>query len=191
MKLIIGLGNSGAGYVKHRHNYGFMAIDKLAERLQVQSWQTKFNSQFASVASAKYKTIIFLKPQTYMNLSGQAVLQCMSFYKIPLDSVYVIHDDLDLPLGKIRLKTGGGHGGHNGLRSIDQMLGANYHRVRLGIGRPPAGYEVSNYVLADFRQEEGIIVAKTLDFLIEYIDLILAMQFDKFSSQAAVALKIP
>ncbi len=189
MKLIIGLGNPGASYSKNRHNLGFMALDKLAEHYQVSTWQNKFNSHFASISSVQHQTILLLKPQGYMNLSGQAVLQCMSFYKIPLSSVYVMHDDLDIELGKIRLKTGGGHGGHNGLRSIDQLIGANYHRARLGIGRPPMGYEVSNYVLGDFRQEEGIIVAKMLDFLLEYIDLILTGQFDKFSSKQA-SLKI-
>ena len=164
MKLLVGLGNPGPEYEKTRHNIGFMFIEKLAAG---SSFQKKFNCLYTTING-----LIMAMPQTYMNKSGEALQQIMKFYKIPLENLYVVHDDIDLELGKIKIKIGGGNGGHNGLKSIDQHLGANYMRVRLGVGRPQYG-NVSDYVLQNFRQDELPLVEKMINFVSDNIsDLI-------------------
>ena len=156
--LLVGLGNPGQQYSLNRHNIGFMAIDAIAQQYDFPSFRKKYDSEFSEKTVAGVK-VILLKPQTFMNLSGKSVSQVMQFYKLKPNQVYVIHDDLDLEPGKIRIKTGGGNGGHNGLKSIDGMIGAAYHRLRLGIGRPLLRGQVSSYVLSNFEtaDEEWLV----------------------------------
>jgi len=146
--LIVGLGNPGSEYEQTRHNIGFMVIDKLVTKLNA----TKLSSSSFSGICYKAQNHFLLKPLTYMNLSGESVIKVKNFYK--QDEVVVIHDDLDLPFGSLRFKKGGGHGGHNGLKSIDSKIGKEYIRVRMGIGKPEHKGEVASYVLSDFSADE-------------------------------------
>jgi len=156
MKLLVGLGNPGAQYSKTRHNIGFMLIENIVGKLHMEK---KFNCLYGNIGN-----ILFAMPQTYMNRSGDAVQQIMNFYKISINDLIVVHDDIDLELGRIKVKIGGGNGGHNGLKSIDQNVGINYLRIRLGVGRPQY-CDVASYVLQNFRQEELSIVDKMLGFI--------------------------
>ena len=148
MTLIVGLGNPGTQYADTRHNIGFMVIDELIQRANCQ------NVTKASFKGEAYKSkdFLLLKPLTYMNLSGQSISKVKNFYKI--NRVIVIHDDLDLPFGALRFKVGGGHGGHNGLKSTDGAITKEYIRIRMGIGRPVNKGEVSSFVLSSFSQDE-------------------------------------
>ena len=155
MHLIVGLGNIGSRYQLNRHNVGFLVIDKIAKDLASSNINTSNinKSNFkAEVLKAGYNLLV--KPNTYMNNSGEAVLAIKEYYKIYMEDIIVIHDDLDLPFGTVKFKVGGGHGGHNGLRSIDSHLGKDYIRVRIGIGKPLNKADVSNYVLSDFSKVE-------------------------------------
>lgn len=151
--LLVGLGNPGKKYAKHRHNIGFMAVDEIAGAYGFKSYSKKFQGELADGDISGVRCLI-LKPQTYMNLSGQSVGACARFYKIPPEKIIVFHDELDLPFGKIRIKQGGGNGGHNGLKSMDEHVGANYWRVRMGIAHPGDKDRVSDYVLSDFSKAE-------------------------------------
>ncbi|MER2607201.1 MAG: aminoacyl-tRNA hydrolase, partial [Siculibacillus sp.] len=146
MLLFVGLGNPGAEYARNRHNIGFMAVDALVRRRSFSPWRAKFHGEICEGTIGDEK-IVALKPQTYMNDSGRAVVACMSFYKIEPKDVVVFHDELDLPPAKIRVKIGGGHAGHNGLRSIQAHIGPDFRRVRLGIGHPGAKDRVTGWVL--------------------------------------------
>lgn len=153
MHLLIGLGNPGKKYALNRHNIGFMAMDTLAGAYEFPSEKQKFSGLLTEGIIGDAKTLLF-KPQKYMNLSGESVGELTRFHKIPLSHVIVFHDELDLPLGKIRVKRGGGAGGHNGLKSLDQHIGADYLRVRIGIGHPGNKDMVSDYVLSNFDKHE-------------------------------------
>ena len=146
--LIVGLGNPGSDYEKTHHNIGFMVIDELKSRLNA----TDVSKAAFLGECYKSKNHFLLKPLTFMNLSGDSVIKVKNFYK--LEGVVVIHDDLDLPFGSLRFKKGGGHGGHNGLKSIDSAIGKEYIRVRMGIGKPEHKGEVSSYVLGEFSSEQ-------------------------------------
>ncbi|THD84819.1 aminoacyl-tRNA hydrolase [Aliigemmobacter aestuarii] len=153
MKLFVGLGNPGAKYAENRHNIGFMALDRIAADHGFGPWKAAFK---ALVAEGRFGSdrVILLKPQTFMNLSGEAVQAAAGFYKIAPEDIVVFHDELDLAPGKLRLKQGGGHAGHNGLRSIHAHLGEGYGRVRLGIGHPGHKDAVAAYVLHDFAKAD-------------------------------------
>lgn len=151
--LFVGLGNPGAKYAKNRHNIGFMALDEIAQSGGFSPWKRKFQGQVSEGRVGTDK-VVLLKPETFMNLSGQSVGEAMRFYKFGTPDVTVFHDELDLVPGKVRVKTGGGHAGHNGLRSIHQHIGADYHRVRLGIGHPGHKDKVASYVLGDFSKSD-------------------------------------
>ena len=153
MKLITGLGNPGAKYARNRHNVGFLAVDRIAEDHGFAPWRAKFQGLVSEGRLGREK-VLLLKPGTFMNLSGQAVGEAMRFYKLTPDDVIVFHDELDLAPGKIRVKQGGGHAGHNGLRSLHAHLGAEYGRVRIGIGHPGHKDRVSGYVLSDFAKAD-------------------------------------
>ena len=153
MKLFVGLGNPGAKYAHNRHNIGFMALDRIAEDHQFTPWRSKFQGQICDGTLAGHK-VLLLKPTTFMNLPGQSVGEAVRFHKVPLDQVTVFHDELDLGPGKLRLKQGGGHAGHNGLRSIHAHLGADYGRVRLGSGHPGHKDAVAGFVLRDFAKAD-------------------------------------
>ena len=164
MQLWVGLGNPGGKYAGNRHNIGFMALDRIAAEHGATPWRTKFQADLAEVRFGSEK-VWLLKPGTFMNLSGQSVGEAMRFHKLEPGDVTVFHDELDLAPGKVRLKQGGGHAGHNGLRSIHQHIGPDYARVRLGIGHPGHKDRVSGYVLSDFAKGE----AEMLDDLLRGI----------------------
>ncbi|GIN22965.1 aminoacyl-tRNA hydrolase [Siminovitchia fordii] len=154
MKLIVGLGNPGPRYEKTRHNIGFEVIDELASRNGVKLSDAKFSGLFANINKNGEKAIL-LKPLTYMNLSGESIRPLADYYKIPVENVLVIYDDLDLPVGKIRLRQKGSAGGHNGMKSTIQHLGTSeFNRIRIGINRPPEGIKVPDYVLGRFSSDE-------------------------------------
>ena len=154
MKLFVGLGNPGAKYAGNRHNIGFMALDRIAADHGFSPWRKAFHGLVAEGRLGAEK-VILLKPETFMNLSGQSVQAALTFYKLDLSAVTVFHDELDLAPGKMRLKQGGGHAGHNGLRSIHGHLGEAYGRVRLGIGHPGHKDAVAAYVLHDFAKADA------------------------------------
>ena len=153
MKLFVGLGNPGAKYAGNRHNIGFMALDRIAADHGFSPWKKGFQG-LAAEGRLGGEKVVLLKPETFMNLSGQAVQAAVTFYKLQLADVTVFHDELDLAPGKCRVKQGGGHAGHNGLRSIHQHLGEAYGRVRLGIGHPGHKDAVAAYVLHDFAKAD-------------------------------------
>jgi len=162
MKLIVGLGNPGKKYEKTRHNIGFLVIDELASRHGFTLDRTKFKGDYA-VEHISGEKVIFLKPQTYMNLSGNAVRPLMDYYGAAPEDVLVIYDDLDLPTGKIRLRAKGGHGGHNGMRSLIEHLGTKeFNRIRFGVGRPQNAQPVVDYVLNDFAKSEQETVQESI-----------------------------
>lgn len=153
MKLITGLGNPGAQYAQNRHNIGFMAVDRIAADHGFSPWKARFQGLVAEGRLGGDK-VVLLKPQTFMNLSGQSVGEAMRYLKLEPADVIVLHDELDLAPGKLRLKQGGGHAGHNGLRSLHQHIGEGYARVRLGIGHPGHKDRVAGYVLHDFAKAD-------------------------------------
>ena len=153
MKLIVGLGNPGAKYARHRHNIGFMAVDRIAADHGFTPWKSKFQGRIAE-GRLGGERILLLKPETFMNNSGQSVGEAMRFYKLDPQDVIVIQDEIDLAPGKVRVKQGGGHAGHNGLRSLHAHIGDAYTRVRLGVGHPGRKELVPGYVLHDFAKAD-------------------------------------
>src|SRR2546430_8643533 len=185
MRLIVGLGNPGARYARNRHNIGFMAADAIARRHGFSAFRDRFKGELAEGTVAGERRLL-LKPQTFMNLSGESVLAAMSFYKIRPEEIVVIHDELDLRPGKVRVKRGGGSAGHNGLRSIDAMIGADYWRIRIGIGHPGIKELVHPYVLQNFTADEArLIVAPLLDAVAEALPVLLRGAPDAFMSEVA------
>ncbi|MFK7941076.1 MAG: aminoacyl-tRNA hydrolase [Roseovarius sp.] len=154
MQLFVGLGNPGAKYAHNRHNIGFMALDQIASDHGFGPWKSKFQGQIAEGRLGRDKMLL-LKPETFMNLSGQSVGEAMRFYKLTPADVTVFHDEIDLAPAKLKVKQGGGHAGHNGLRSIHQHIGADYARVRLGVGHPGRKELVPHYVLQDFAKADA------------------------------------
>ncbi len=153
MKLWVGLGNPGTKYSQNRHNIGFMALDHIAAAHGFSPWRSKFQGQICEGVLGDQK-VTLLKPETYMNRSGQSVGEAMRFFKLSAQDVTVFHDELDLAPSKLRLKSSGGHAGHNGLRSLHEHIGEAYHRVRLGIGHPGHKDRVAAYVLSDFSKAD-------------------------------------
>ncbi|MDH4945146.1 aminoacyl-tRNA hydrolase [Sulfurimonas sp. C5] len=177
--LIVGLGNPGPNYEKTRHNIGFMVIDELVRRFNAsQQSSSNFKGDLF-----KFKNHFLLKPLTYMNLSGESVVKVKNFYKI--DDVVVIHDDLDLPFGTLRFKFGGGHGGHNGLKSIDAHISKEYARVRMGIGKPEHKGEIASYVLSDFSDKERVCLDTWIEHTCNAIEFLLTNPLEDTSSQYA------
>jgi peptidyl-tRNA hydrolase, PTH1 family len=165
MYVLVGLGNPGGQYSLNRHNIGFLAIDAIASTYNFPPFKAKFTGLITESTIGDHK-VILCKPMTYMNLSGQCVGDLIRFYKIPSDHVYVIHDDLDLEPGQIKVKIGGGNGGHNGLKSLDQHIGKEYWRIRLGIGHPGRSERgedrVAGYVLSNFSHNDEEWVSNNL-----------------------------
>ena len=172
MLLLVGLGNPGEGYARNRHNIGFMAVDEIVRRHSFQPFRAKFKGELAEGRVGREK-VLALKPMTFMNESGRSVLAVASFYKIPPEDILVIHDELDLAAGKLRLKTGGGHAGHNGLRSIHAHIGDKYRRLRLGIGHPGDKAKVTGHVLKDFAKADRDWLEPLLDAVADHIGLAL------------------
>lgn len=163
--IIAGLGNPGKNYENTRHNVGFMIIEQIASHFEFPVFSSKFSSLISSKTVLGNK-ITLVKPQTFMNLSGSAIAKILNFYKLPLENLIVIHDDLDLNLARTKMKIGGGSAGHNGLKSIDQQLGNNYYRLRIGIGRPQT-QDVSNFVLSNFNTDEQLAINKLTSALLQ------------------------
>lgn len=162
MKLIVGLGNPGVRYANTRHNAGFMVMDRLAEMAGVQISRDKFEGKFVQL-KVKGEDVIFLKPETFMNNSGFSLRACMDYFRLTNDDILVIYDDMDTPVGSIRLKTKGSAGGHNGIKSvISCTMGSEFNRIRVGIGRDPQ-IPVVNYVLSKFRPEEKEPLEKAVE----------------------------
>ncbi|MBI3072474.1 MAG: aminoacyl-tRNA hydrolase [Deltaproteobacteria bacterium] len=153
-RLVVGLGNPGSEYAGTRHNVGFRVVDRVAEACGA-TWQRKFRGVVARVRLSGEEAWL-LKPETYMNLSGAAVAEAVRFFKLGASDWVVVHDDMELEFGRVQVKDGGGHGGHNGLRSIEAVLGGGFGRVRCGIGRPPADWDPADFVLSRLREDERV-----------------------------------
>ncbi|CAA7624397.1 aminoacyl-tRNA hydrolase [Magnetospirillum sp. UT-4] len=190
MILVVGLGNPGPEYARNRHNIGFMAADELVRRHSFGPWRAKFQGQIAEGMIAGGK-VMALKPMTYMNLSGQSVSAALRFLKVPVTDLVVIHDELDLAPGRIRVKRGGGAGGHNGLKSIDAHLGKDYRRIRLGIGHPGDKDRVADYVLHDFAKADQDWVDKLIDAVADAFPLLLGGDDNGFMNRVTVLTAPP
>lgn len=190
MHLLVGLGNPGDEYARHRHNIGFMAVEEAARRFGFSAWRQRFHGR-AAEGMAEGARVLALQPLTYMNLSGQAVAAALAFYKLTPEDVVVFHDDLDLAPGKVRVKKGGGAGGHNGLRSLDSHIGPAYWRVRLGIGHPGDKTQVHGYVLHDFAKADSTWLEPVLDACAQALPLLLAGQPDKFMNRVTMLTAPP
>ena len=173
MRLIVGLGNPGGEYDETRHNVGFQVIEELKQQFSHAVFDKKFKG-LVTRARIGGEDAVLLKPMTYMNLSGESVGPAAGFYKIPPEDIIVIHDELDIEPGRIKLKKGGGHGGHNGLKSLVKHLpNANFTRVRLGIGRPPPRWETANYVLGKFTKQEQPMIEEVIRSATKAVEVIL------------------
>ena len=184
MHLIVGLGNPGAEYAQTRHNAGFLLVEKLAERWR-SSWtnERKFQARVARAESAGQK-VLLAEPQTFMNLSGESVGALVSFYQLPVEKILVVVDDADLPLGEIRLRPGGGSGGHHGLESVAEHLGAkSYARLRLGIGRQHEARQITGHVLGKFSAAENALLEKVLERAAGQIECWLSAGLQKAMNQ--------
>lgn len=171
MHLVVGLGNPGKRYEKTRHNAGFLVVDRLCARWY-ESCDKKQLGALVGSARVGNDTAVLAKPQTFMNLSGQPTASLRGFYKVDVPKICVVHDEVDLPLGRVKLKRGGGHGGHNGLRDIQAKLGTNeFVRVRLGVGRPPKGWDTADYVLGSFSAEETQAVEEAVEQAADAVEL--------------------
>ena len=188
MLLLVGLGNPEDKYVDNRHNIGFMVIDALCEALELRAANSKCEGELFK-GNAHGTDILALKPTTYMNNSGIAVGQVMQFYKLKPEQVIVFHDELDLDLGKLRIKMAGGAGGHNGIKSIDGQVGKNYRRVRMGIGKPEHKGQVSSYVLSDFEGDEWDYVKAMVDGIVKNIKPLLDNNNAKVMNDVALDIQ--
>ena len=187
MQIFVGLGNPGSKYARNRHNIGFMALDRIAEDHGFSPWKSKFQGKISEGMLGREK-VLLLKPETFMNRSGQSVGEAMRFYKLEPGDITVFHDELDLAPGKVRVKQGGGHAGHNGLRSIHGHIGEAYQRVRLGIGHPGHKDAVSGYVLHDFPRADEDWLGPLMDGIANGAADLAAGDSGKFLN--AVALKV-
>lgn len=176
MKLIVGLGNPGKEYEKTRHNVGFMVMDRLADILNVSISISKFKGEYVKL---KYKgeDVILLKPMTYMNNSGESVIQVMNYFKIDVEDILVVYDDMDMPVGKLRLRESGSAGGHNGVKSIIAHVGTQkFQRIRVGIDKHPR-IKVIDYVLGHFQKDEQILIDEGIENAVKAIELYLDKDF--------------
>lgn len=190
MLLLVGLGNPGARYAYNRHNIGWLALDDIVERYRFSPWRSKFQGQICEGTLDGVKTLA-LKPTTFMNRSGQSVAATLNFYKLAPEQTVVLHDDLDLAPGKVRVKKGGGHGGHNGLRSLDQHIGKEYWRVRLGIGHPGHKDRVEGYVLSDFAKAEEAWLDPLMEAVADAAPMLAQGHPDKFMTRVALLTRQP
>ena len=186
MWMFAGLGNPGEEYARNRHNVGAMAVDAIASRHGFPAFRKKFQGLLSEGVIGGEKALI-LKPQTFMNLSGESVAAAARFYKISPDRIFVFHDELDLPAFKLRVKKGGGNAGHNGLKSIDAHLGtADYHRVRIGIGHPGERDRVHDYVLGDFSRAEAPALEQLLNSIADSAPLLVQGKSSDFMTRLAL-----
>lgn len=190
MLVLAGLGNPGAGYAGHRHNMGFMAVDAIASLHRFAPWRKKFQGDMAEGEIAGTR-ILLLKPMTYMNLSGQSVSAALGFYKVAPSGLIVFHDEIDILLGRVKVKTGGGHGGHNGIRDIMAHIGPDFRRVRLGVGHPGEKALVHNHVLQDFAKQERELAGKVIEAVAAETPRLVAGDEGGFMSRVAFLLAPP
>jgi PTH1 family peptidyl-tRNA hydrolase len=188
MLLFVGLGNPGAGYAGNRHNIGFMVVDAIAKRHGIGPWRRRFQGVSAEGPLAGERVVLLL-PGTYMNESGRAVAEAVQFYKLGLPDIAVFHDEIELPPGKVRVKTGGGNAGHNGLRSITAHVGNDYRRVRIGVGHPGAKELVHNYVLGDFAKSERDWVETLRDLIADNAGLLAKGEDASFQNKVHLAMQ--
>jgi len=182
MRLLVGLGNPGARHARNRHNIGFMAVDEIVGRYGFGPWRKRFQGRVAEGRVGGEK-LLALEPQTYMNESGRAVGEALRFYKLEPEQAVVLHDEIDLKPGKVKVKLGGGPGGHNGLRSIDDHIGRDYWRVRLGVGHPGDKELVHGHVLHDFAKADEDWLAKLLEAVAAELPLLIAGDERAFMSK--------
>jgi len=189
MFLVVGLGNPGAEYAATRHNVGFMAADEIHRRYNFSPFRSKFSGLIAE-GNIEGEKVYLLKPQTYMNLSGNSVVQAANFYKILPQNIVVIHDDMDLPTDKIKAKLGGGSGGHNGIKSIDSCITPNYNRIRIGVGHPTGKSEenVVNHVLSGFSKADKENIEADIDLVADLLPTMLQKGVAEFSNRLGMAL---
>ena len=189
MFLVVGLGNPGTEYAATRHNVGFMAADELHRRYNFSPFRSKFNGLIAE-GQIEGEKVYLLKPQTYMNLSGNSVVQAANFYKILPENIVVIHDDMDLPTDKIKAKIGGGSGGHNGIKSIDSQITPNYNRIRSGVGHPANKNEdnIVNHVLSGFSKADKENIENDIDIVADLIGVMIKKGVAEFSNQLGMRL---
>ena len=187
MLLFVGLGNPGARHVANRHNIGFMAVETIARRHNIEPWRRRFHGVSVE-GSIGPERVLLLLPGTFMNESGRAVAEAAHFYKLGLSEIVVFHDELDLPPGKLRIKTGGGDAGHNGLRSITAHLGNEYRRVRIGIGHPGDKDMVHDYVLRDFAKSDHEWVAALCQIVADNAELLAKGQDSSFQNKVHLAM---
>ena len=177
--LFVGLGNHERKYDNTIHNAGFIAIDAIINELKVNDlWKEKYSGLYKTIEIGEDK-IMFVKPQTYMNNSGICVAQFKNFYKFEINNIFVFHDDIDLQPKQIKFKTGGGNGGHNGLKSLDQFIGNNYHRIRFGVGKPTGQIDISNYVLSRLDKDSCHFIEEMSCKIIKNINFFLEKQFSR------------
>lgn len=188
MQILAGLGNPGAKYANNRHNVGFMAADAIARRHSFSPWSRKFQAEVAEGRLGGDK-VLLIKPQTFMNLSGQAVGEALRFYKLDPSAVTVLYDEIDLAPGKIRVKVGGGSGGHNGIRSLDQHIGQNYRRVRIGVGHPGVREMVHGHVLGDFSKADREWLDVLLDSIAGAADMLASGDDSGFMNRVTLDLR--
>ncbi len=188
--LVAGLGNPGKEYVSTRHNVGFMAIDEIVRKYNFSEPKKKYKAEFYEGIIDGEK-IFALKPQTFMNKSGISLAEIVNFYKIPPEDIVVIHDELDFPVGKIRMKTGGGAGGHNGLRSIDSFIGKDYRRLRIGIDHPGDKNKVHSYVLKKFPKDDQIKIDIITSAIADNLPMLIKGEDEKFMTKVALILNPP
>ncbi len=182
MFLVVGLGNPGTEYQNTRHNVGFMAVDEICDRYKFSPFKSKFDGLIAEGQIGSEKVYV-LKPQTFMNLSGNSVVKAALFYKILPENIIVIHDDIDLSLGQLKAKLGGGAGGHNGLKSIDSNITPQYNRIRVGVGRPQIkGPEVVDYVLGHFSKHDKEVLQKAFETVSEAVEVLILNGIDSCSN---------
>jgi PTH1 family peptidyl-tRNA hydrolase len=187
MLIIAGLGNPGGKYAGNRHNIGFMAVDAIHRRHSFSPWSKKFRAEVAEGELGGEK-VLLMKPQTFMNLSGESVGEAMRFYKLQPADLVAIYDELDLPAGKARLKSGGGHGGHNGIKSLDAHCGKEYRRQRLGIGHPGVKELVQGHVLGDFAKADRSWLEPLLDALADNAEMLVRNEDSQLMNKLALAL---
>ncbi len=187
MLILVGLGNPGPQYARNRHNIGFLAVDQIASAHRVGPFRSRFQGQAAEGTIAGER-VLLLKPTTFMNDSGRSVGEALRFYKLGLNDVAVLHDELDLAPGKLRVKTGGGNAGHNGLRSITALCGNDYRRVRIGIGHPGDKALVHNYVLSDFDKSERPWVEALCDAVARDAEFLVKGEDASFQNKVHLAL---
>ncbi len=190
MKLFVGLGNPSVRYENNRHNIGFMAVDEIVHRHNFSSERRRFQSLTFEGLLAGEK-ILAIKPQTFMNESGRAVREAMNFYKIPVSDIFVFYDELDLAPFKVKTKTGGGSAGHNGIKSLMAHIGAEFHRIRLGIGHPGDRDRVHNYVLSDFAKTDNKMRKKMLAAISEAAPKLISHDNARFTTDVALHMQPP